>query len=81
MGIEPTTYSLGSCRSTTELRPQIEFFRSLAPFWLQYHSQSLWRVQSLDGFAPRVMLRDWNDPQAVSAARCLHARWRLLHRK
>jgi hypothetical protein len=22
MGIEPTTYSLGSCRSTTELRPQ-----------------------------------------------------------
>jgi hypothetical protein len=21
MGIEPTTYSLGSCRSTTELRP------------------------------------------------------------
>src|SRR5262249_44006175 len=23
MGIEPTTYSLGSCRSTTELRPQM----------------------------------------------------------
>jgi hypothetical protein len=22
IGIEPTTYSLGSCRSTTELRPQ-----------------------------------------------------------
>jgi hypothetical protein len=22
MGIEPTTYSLGSCRSTTELRPR-----------------------------------------------------------
>src|SRR5262249_39694591 len=22
MGIDPTTYSLGSCRSTTELRPQ-----------------------------------------------------------
>ena len=24
MGIEPTTYSLGSCRSTTELRPQTQ---------------------------------------------------------
>jgi hypothetical protein len=23
IGIEPTTYSLGSCRSTTELRPQL----------------------------------------------------------
>src|SRR5215467_13635736 len=23
MGIEPTTYSLGSCRSTTELRPRV----------------------------------------------------------
>lgn len=22
MGVEPTTYSLGSCHSTTELRPQ-----------------------------------------------------------
>jgi hypothetical protein len=24
MGIEPTTYSLGSCRSTTELRPRAD---------------------------------------------------------
>ena len=24
-GIEPSTYSLGSCRSTTELRPQTRF--------------------------------------------------------
>src|ERR1700687_5512881 len=24
IGIEPTTYSLGSCRSTTELRPQFQ---------------------------------------------------------
>jgi hypothetical protein len=30
MGIEPTTYSLGSCRSTTELRPQ---FQRLRCFW------------------------------------------------
>lgn len=28
MGIEPTTYSLGSCRSTTELRPRPDRFRS-----------------------------------------------------
>jgi hypothetical protein len=28
MGIEPTTYSLGSCRSTTELRPQAPFNRT-----------------------------------------------------
>jgi hypothetical protein len=26
IGIEPTTYSLGSCRSTTELRPQRQRF-------------------------------------------------------
>jgi hypothetical protein len=25
MGIEPTTYSLGSCRSTTELRPHFRY--------------------------------------------------------
>ena len=25
MGIEPTTYSLGSCRSTTELRPRNQY--------------------------------------------------------
>jgi hypothetical protein len=34
MGIEPTTYSLGSCRSTTELRPQTLLFQFLALFWL-----------------------------------------------
>jgi hypothetical protein len=27
MGIEPTTYSLGSCRSTTELRPPSRFLK------------------------------------------------------
>ena len=35
MGIEPTTYSLGSCRSATELRPRtlviFLFFRSSGP--------------------------------------------------
>ena len=31
MGIEPTTYSLGSCRSTTELRPQNLSFLGLLP--------------------------------------------------
>jgi hypothetical protein len=29
MGIEPTTYSLGSCRSTTELRPRKSLFHRL----------------------------------------------------
>jgi hypothetical protein len=29
-GIEPATYSLGSCRSTTELRPQNPYFIAIA---------------------------------------------------
>jgi hypothetical protein len=32
IGIEPTTYSLGSCRSTTELRPQLSEIVDV--FWL-----------------------------------------------
>jgi hypothetical protein len=35
-GIEPATYSLGSCRSTTELRPQSRFFE----IWLFFGSLS-----------------------------------------
>jgi hypothetical protein len=44
MGIEPTTYSLGSCRSTTELRPRSLFSTTyegprcaLCGHWAFYH--------------------------------------------
>src|SRR5262249_15649612 len=32
--------SLGSCRSTTELRPQTPFFQDLALFWLLHKAQA-----------------------------------------
>ncbi len=42
MGIEPTTYSLGSCRSTTELRPRnhVQGFKLERPFISASHEFS-----------------------------------------
>ena len=62
MGIEPTTYSLGSCRSTTELRPQNHrlsgnAIQHLARFWLANKQRSvaggLNRVNNSAGFVSR----------------------------
>jgi hypothetical protein len=61
MGIEPTTYSLGSCRSTTELRPHRGFGRQDAQrrrcgtFDPQLHilARHLKRVHSAPLCAPR----------------------------
>jgi hypothetical protein len=40
MGIEPTTYSLGSCRSTTELRPPNRYFLKVKVLFRYVHIKS-----------------------------------------
>lgn len=51
MGFEPTTYSLGSCHSTTELCPQRPGFVSFTPVFRQVRSV----------LVPRIFLmRGWN---------------------
>ena len=71
MGIEPTTYSLGSCRSTTELHPHIRDLMALEP-----ESVSFLSPKAYSSKRDSLYVRRMTAARAVTTARSsLFRRW------